>query len=320
MTTIIAPLLSPLVGQDNLVHDNAWLDWFNRIGVVATSPAASGALLAINNLSDVANIATSRTNLGLGTSSSPTFYGLTLSGLTASLPVVTDGAKSLSSISLAAFRSLIGLGTSSSPTFAGLTIDNLNGILRGNYGNVLTVVIGSSLSYDGTNLNTIQDIRTTASPTFAGLTISGTTIPFAQLLSELGSAKRHEQEHEARYNHGSFLEDSSFLRLSADGRRMVHAHEARYNHDSLTATTDDSLLLRLSDSGSRMTQAHEAKYYHSTTAPAPSTGALMGPGIGVDSSGIVYNMDSGRAAGHAHETQFNHYNFLDDILRIQVFS
>ena len=44
---------------------------------VAAYASLSGALLTTNNLSDVVNVSSSRTNLGLGTTDSPTFAGLT---------------------------------------------------------------------------------------------------------------------------------------------------------------------------------------------------------------------------------------------------
>ena len=44
---------------------------------VAAYASLSGALLTTNNLSDVASVSSSRTNLGLGTADSPTFAGLT---------------------------------------------------------------------------------------------------------------------------------------------------------------------------------------------------------------------------------------------------
>jgi hypothetical protein len=49
----------------------------------------SGALLATNNLSDLNNTATARTNLGLGTGNSPTFTGLITGAGTVSAPSIT---------------------------------------------------------------------------------------------------------------------------------------------------------------------------------------------------------------------------------------
>lgn len=69
-------------------------------------------------------------NQEANTWSSPTFVGLTLTGLTASLPIVTNASKALASVSYAAFKSSLaiaqadvaGLTTASSPTFAGMTV------------------------------------------------------------------------------------------------------------------------------------------------------------------------------------------------------
>ena len=119
-------------------------------------------------------------NQTLYTSSTPTFAGLTLSGLTPSLPVVTDANKVLVSLSYTTFKTnlalaqadITGLKTSDSPTFTGLTLGATAGILKAAAGVVAAATIGTSLSYSAPTLNTIQGIRTVDSPTFQGLSLT----------------------------------------------------------------------------------------------------------------------------------------------------
>ena len=59
---------------------------------VAAYASLSGALIAINNLSDLDNATTARTNLGLGTADSPTFSGLdVISGTNTTIRTVIGG-------------------------------------------------------------------------------------------------------------------------------------------------------------------------------------------------------------------------------------
>ena len=60
---------------------------------------------------------------------SPTFGDITDSGLTASLPVFTDGSKKLVSKSVADTRTALGVGTGDTPTFAGETLSGLTASL-----------------------------------------------------------------------------------------------------------------------------------------------------------------------------------------------
>lgn len=62
------------------------------LGAVVGRADLEGYLAKADNLSGLANLATSRTNLGLGTAASPVFTGLTISGLTVNtFPVATTG-------------------------------------------------------------------------------------------------------------------------------------------------------------------------------------------------------------------------------------
>lgn len=134
----------------------------------------------------------------IATSSSPTFTGLTLSGLSTGSLIATDGTSGLVSASIGAsltyggnvLNTVQAIGTGASPTFAGLTLSGVTGsriIATGSGGTISAVTVGSSLSYSAGTLDTIQAITTTASPTFAGVTVSGLTAS-ALVASSAGKA------------------------------------------------------------------------------------------------------------------------------------
>jgi hypothetical protein len=103
--------------------------------------------------------------------------GLNLSGLTASLPVVTDASKNLASVTYATFKSSLslaqadisGLTTGSTVTHVGLLLTGLtisNAVVTDGSKNL------ASLAYTGaTSLRANLSLETTHSPTFAGLTV-----------------------------------------------------------------------------------------------------------------------------------------------------
>ena len=65
------------------INGSGVLDW------LPVSSGGSGDMLAANNLSELTNFATARTNIGLGTTNTPTFANLTLTSpsLLSSAPV-----------------------------------------------------------------------------------------------------------------------------------------------------------------------------------------------------------------------------------------
>ena len=98
-------------------------------GLIVSGANVSDTAFA-SSWNGVTTIAPSKNSVwaALGTGASPAHVGLTLSGLTASLPVVTDGSKNLASIALTGATSLrksLGLETSDSPSFTGVNLSGL---------------------------------------------------------------------------------------------------------------------------------------------------------------------------------------------------
>ena len=103
------------------------------------------------------------------TIASPTFAGLTLSGLTASVPIVTDANKALGSLAYTgavSFRKNLSLEIDDSPTFVGLTLSGLTASVP-----IVTDAnkLLGSLAYTGaTSFRKNLSLETDDTPTFAG--------------------------------------------------------------------------------------------------------------------------------------------------------
>lgn len=128
-------------------------------GATGASGAGSGDLLASNNLSDVANVATARGNLGLGTANSPQFTGVEVGHASdttvtrasagdiavegnrvfrvggADVPIA-DGGTGASTAADAATN--LGVGTGDSPQFAGVNVGHASDttVTRASAGNL----------------------------------------------------------------------------------------------------------------------------------------------------------------------------------------
>lgn len=140
-------------------------------GTVATTLATAPAnTLKGNNTAGTASptdltVSQVLTLLSLSSSNSPSFAGLTLSGLTtAGILTNTSGGV---------------LGTTTSPSLTGLTVGTLSGVGFFTSGTV-SAISGTSAQYirgDGTaqtlNQAAVSGLTTASSPTFTGLTLSG---------------------------------------------------------------------------------------------------------------------------------------------------
>lgn len=141
------------------------------------------------------------------TDSSPTFAGLTLSDLTASMLVGTDALKALQSVvpgvslslSGTSFNTIQNIRTTDSPTFAGLTLTSFSGFVKATAGVLSAAALTDSDIPDTITLTNItqitnrshtslsdigtlthatidsyldQSVKQAASPTFAGLNVT----------------------------------------------------------------------------------------------------------------------------------------------------
>lgn len=132
------------------------------VGATGSSPVAA-ALTGTANQVNVANGAgsvTLSTPQNIHSGASPTFAGLTLSGLTASTVLLSSSGKAVTSQALTNGQLLIG-STGSAPVAATLTGTT----------NQVNVATGAGTL----TLSTPQNIDTAASPSFSGLTLSGLT-------------------------------------------------------------------------------------------------------------------------------------------------
>ncbi|MBK8808400.1 MAG: hypothetical protein IPO21_17935 [Bacteroidales bacterium] len=158
----------------SIVENTALTNGQLLVGSTGAAPAAATLTGTANQvtITNGAGTITLATPQDIATTSSPTFTGLNLSGLTASNVIFTDGSKNLSSSGTIA----VNQGGTGQSTYT-------NGqLLIGNTtGNTLTkaTLTGTANQVTVTNGNgsitlaTPQDIATSSSPTFTGLNLSG---------------------------------------------------------------------------------------------------------------------------------------------------
>jgi hypothetical protein len=126
---------------------------------------------------------------GLTTADSPTLAGLTLSGLTASVPVVTDASKALASVSYATFKSSLAIAqadvsemtTADSPVFVNVKCSGLtDGYVPYHVSDAAGLANSGIRVSSGNNVG-IGCAPTVYGATFTNLEISGSTYPYITL-------------------------------------------------------------------------------------------------------------------------------------------
>jgi parallel beta-helix repeat protein len=158
------------------------------------NPIWAQALVPGNNLSDLISAATARTNLGLGTASSPSFTGLTISGLNSAGIVHTNGSGVLSTSAVVGGD--LATNTVSYNKIQQVSANSFLGNPTGSTANVSEITLGTTLGFTTGALQTAAitgDVTTSANSfvtTVAkinGATLGTTTPTAGNLLIGTGS-------------------------------------------------------------------------------------------------------------------------------------
>ena len=145
----------------------------------ANFAATTGALLAANNLSDLLNASTARTNLGVAIGTNVQAFSANL-GTYAGIAPSANVQSVLSAASYAAIRQLLSLDTGNSPTFLGMTLDgdmtfSAIGGANVNLSAALTL-IGAGLILPSITINSVAFAPSSFGATLAALTSAPATL------------------------------------------------------------------------------------------------------------------------------------------------
>ncbi len=147
----------------------------NNLGYTPLNPAS--------NLSDLNNAATARTNLGLGTGNSPTFTGLTLSGITGNTLLRANGSGVLANATSADITGLLGFTPTNAAT-AVTSVAGRTGVVTLSSSDITGLSFGTTAgTYAQGNDSRFTDQRTPSNDSVTSAKILDGTITSADISS-----------------------------------------------------------------------------------------------------------------------------------------